>query len=113
MKTTLLLACLLSVALMGCASTPGVVVQPVGPSQPKAGPAAEGSLIVYSAFDSHASGPNDPDYRRFYTPYVLLASDGSVLREVSNRAGPTGESPSVVTLPSGQYLVKAAANGFP
>jgi hypothetical protein len=99
--------------LSGCASHgPGLVLDPVGPPPfASTGAGSTGVLIVYSAYEQGAEF-NSPYYRRQYTDYKILATDGELLQPVHNDSGTLIEAPKRVQLPVGTYRVVARANGY-
>lgn len=102
----------LGVALLlsGCASTPPLVLDRVGPS-PESGEAAstEGTLTVFSA-KSRMINLSDPD-TVLHTDYTILSSDGTVIRRVANQVSTVLDIPAAVPLPSGLYTIQANAEG--
>jgi len=107
---TLLVAAAL---LVGCASQPrGLVLDPIGPpdSQP-AGAGTNGTLVVFSAFATHADF-NDLPYLRHYTDYKITSPEGKLVETVHNASGSALEGPKRVQLPVGAYCVVARANGY-
>jgi len=101
-------------ALVGCASPKGsLVLDPIGPG-PDSGSTngAQGSLVVFSAFDPTADLNRSP-YRRRYTDYQVLSADGNhVVQAVQNNRETLLNSPPAVALPAGSYRVVARANGY-
>jgi len=111
----LLIAASLLVAaslLAGCVSqSHGLVLDPIGPPNPQlAGAGLNGTLMVFSAFDSLGDF-NDLPYRRHYTDYKIESANGTLLQTVHNDSGLL-ESPKRLQLPVGAYRVVARANGF-
>ena len=99
--------------LSGCVSRgPGLVLDPVGPPPlPAAVTGSSGSLRVFSAFEQGADF-NSPAYRRQYTDYKILSTDGNLLQTVPNDRRTLGDNPRRVDLPVGRYRVVARANGY-
>jgi hypothetical protein len=112
------------VCIVGCASAPRVAVQePVGPSQRIApGTATGGSLVVYSArrpasvnlnaeafLWNNDQGRNEFMYEPAHTDFIIYGSDGAVFQRVRNAGREDGENPTLVSLPTGAYLVEAEA----
>jgi hypothetical protein len=101
-------------ALVGCASPKGsLVLDPIGPG-PHSGSTngAQGSLVVFSAFDPTPDLNRSP-YRRRYTDYQVLSADGNhVVQVVQNNRETLLNSPPAVALPAGSYRVVARANGY-
>jgi len=103
---------LLAAALAGCASHPSAVVsEPVGPdlAPPRVNVNRgdkEGSLIVYSAVESvNAVNSDFPTH----AGYAIYDETGKLVRHVDNRSGAFNQSPATVSLPPGEYKVKAQA----
>ena len=98
--------------LSGCASLgPKLVLDPVGPPRlASAGAGSTGTLMVYSAFERGAEF-NGRYYRRQYTDYKILSTDGKPAQVVHNDTGTLLETPQRVQLPVGAYRVAARANG--
>jgi hypothetical protein len=96
----------------GCAfRESGLVLDPIGPpAGPPIGGGSTGSLRVFTAFDP-APDFNSLPYRRRYSSYTILASDGHVVQTVANR-NVQRESVETVVLPAGKYRVLARANGY-
>jgi hypothetical protein len=101
-------------AVVGCASPKKqLVLDPIGPG-PHSGATngAQGSLVVYSAFDPTADLNRSP-YRRRYTDYQVLSADGNrLIQAVQNNRETLLNSPPLVALPAGSYRVVARANGY-
>lgn len=103
---------LVAAAFAGCASKPSVVVdQPVGPDLAPPRIHADqdrkdGSLVVYSALE--AANPISSDYPT-HAGYAIYDENGKLVRHVVNRSGPFDQSPEAVSLPPGEYQVKARA----
>jgi hypothetical protein len=99
--------------LTGCVSqSHGLVLDPIGPPNPQlAGAGSKGSLVVFSAFDTH-SDFNDLPYLRHYTDYKIVSADGTLQQTVHNDSGLLVEGPKRLQLPVGAYRVVAHANGY-
>ena len=96
----------------GCVSDGhGLVLAPVGPPVYQPSGRANGSLIVYSAYDQVAH-PNSLPYRRIHSDYSILGMDNKPLQTVHNDNGTSAEGPKEVVLPAGRYRVVARANGY-
>ena len=67
--------------------------------------------MVFSAFRQGADF-SAPPYRREYTDYRILSSDGKLLQWVRNDGGALEAAPKPVALPTGTYRVVARANGY-
>jgi hypothetical protein len=94
----------------GCSSAP-VVLAPIGPN-----PAAlqsnggTGQLEVFSALSGRTEGSN-PTWER-HTDYYVCNPQGKRLEHVDNSNGKYSQSPRIIDLPPGQYLVEARAKGI-
>ena len=114
MKSIHAIGVLAAVALLaGCASRgSALVLAPIGPA-PSTSAAADstGTLEVFSAFEQGADF-NSQLYRRRYTDYRVLSSDGKPPQTVRNDDGTLTGAPKCVQLPAGTYRVVARANGY-
>jgi hypothetical protein len=109
MKMKLIILGAAALVLTGCAPTQ-VSVAPVGPNPGDVAAAAgNGQLEVFSAFSARLAG-NDPTWRQ-HSDYYILDSHGRRLEHVANAAGFYSTLPRSVSLPAGQYIVKARAKG--
>ncbi len=106
---------LLAVSLLsGCLSAPTsrLVTAPVGPigganrMNISSGP---GELIVFTQTEDINDG--GISYSR-HTPYSIENETGQTVKEVTNRAGSTDQTPTTVSIASGSYVVRARADGF-
>jgi hypothetical protein len=97
----------------GCAfHSSKMVLDPIGP--PPLAPAPTGStgaLVVFSAFEQGAEF-NSPRYRRQYSDYKLLSTDGRLVQTIRNDAGELIEGPKRVEVPVGTYHIIARANSY-
>jgi hypothetical protein len=111
MKTnvTIMLVALTSL-VAGCSTTP-VAVAPVGPNPVgiTTGP-GQGQLEVFSAVRGRVEGDNPTWYQ--HTGYYIYNRQGKRLKHVANTVGYYAQAPRVITLPAGQYLVKAQAKDY-
>jgi hypothetical protein len=65
---------------------------------------AHGYLKVYSATDEY----NDGDHAYYsHSSYAIYTTDGKLFKSVENHVSPTDESPDLVALPTGRYLMIA------
>jgi hypothetical protein len=106
---------LLSV-LLGCASAP-VVIAPVGPNPVGARiVSAEGRLLVYSGLEAESDNENQGGFDNpawyQHTDYNIYTRDGKLVRHVENSIGHYEQAPRLVSLPTGQYYVKARAADY-
>jgi hypothetical protein len=113
-KIPVILGTALTSLLLGCASTP-VALAPVGPNPSgRASMAATGQLEVFSALQTRHDGneydPN-PAWHQ-HTDYTVYDSAGKRVRHVFNTVGHYEETPNVITLPAGSYVVMARAQGL-
>jgi hypothetical protein len=63
----------------------------------------EGFLIVYSATDQS----NDGGVPYYAHSYAIYTTDGKLFKMVQNHVSSNDESPEIVTLPIGSYVVEA------
>ncbi len=102
-------------AFAGCAAPQSTVVvkDAVGPdlAPPRklVAPAGEGQLVVYSALE--VVNPVSSDFPT-HAAYAIYRSDGKLLERVDNRSGSFYQSPATVTLPQGEYTVKAPVANY-
>ena len=112
MKSSLCLIAVLGLSA-GCVTyDQHLVLEPVGPSAelaPAAG--ANGSLIVYSAFDGHLTAASDGDHQR-HSDYRLIVAGEDRPRIIHNDSGTVWEGPVPIELPAGNYRVSASANVY-
>lgn len=112
MKTiNLFLGAAITAMAAGCSTTLPVLDR-VGPPPPKIGSAAgEGSLVVYTATETHPDGDST-----FYYPhsgYAIYTPDGKRFKWVENHVSLNDESPTLTTLPAGNYDVHAQSDFGP
>jgi hypothetical protein len=96
--------------LASCASQP-IALAPVGP-RPAAGDrflpsSGTGQLVVFTETDETEYGEDVPFFP--HRDYQLYTADGRRLKRVWNSQSPEDQSPAVVTLQAGNYVVKADA----
>jgi hypothetical protein len=94
--------------LTGCASPP-IALAPVGPGPFVSGArvASKGDLEVYTETQEY----DEDDLAYFpHTDYEIYTSNGKHLRHVWNHQNHEDESPAIVTLPPGEYEVRAWAD---
>jgi len=96
--------------LAACASQP-VALAPVGPRPvawqrllPSQG---EGRLQVFTATEEYGGSKDVPFFP--HRDYQLYASDGQHLRRVWNSLSHEDETPAIVDLPAGKYVIRADA----
>jgi hypothetical protein len=114
MKLIIPASLLVTAALVaGCVSPQrGLVLDPIGPpDSPLTAAGSNGTLVVFSAFDSQADF-NDLPYLRHYTDYKITDSGGNLLQTVHNDDHNWLEGPKRVQLPVGAYSAVARANGY-
>jgi hypothetical protein len=101
---------LLIAALAGCATqTPEIVDQPVGPDLAPSRISlknGQGQLVVYSALE--VANPAGSDFPT-HAGYEIDDANGKMVRRVDNRTGSFYQTPESVSLPPGEYKVKAPA----
>lgn len=112
MKATYLSLGLLAL-LASCASSP-ITLAPVGPAPTgvvSAVPAAgQGELEVFTETEEYDYSKDVPYFP--HRDYQLYAPNGKRLKRVWNHQNSQDEIPAVVTLPAGQYVVKADAEFY-
>jgi hypothetical protein len=98
------------VLVAGCATNqPLILHDAVGPlAPPVTSNSSEGRLIVYSA--TRVTTADQSEYP-IHTPYTIYGSGDKVVRRVANTAGLYSQTPAAVSLPQGEYHVKALAAG--
>lgn len=103
----------LAALVVGCAvSQSPLVLDPVGPApSPPVALIPQGTLIVYSAFDSGAPGTRDFRDVKIHTDYKIYAASGKLVRVVRNHPNFGESEPAHVALPVGGYRVVAESNG--
>jgi len=95
----------------GCASPHHeIVLEPVGPASNQLSKSSQGTLAVFSAWDS-APRFNDALQRNHHTDYQLFAANGALLRKVHNDDD-VALGPKYIALEPGNYRVVARANGY-
>jgi hypothetical protein len=96
--------------LTGCA-TNRVVLNSVGPgpTRPEAF-APKGYLQVFSDTETHVIGDGPPYYP--HTGYSIHDESGKLVQFVPNHIGDMDESPSIVTIPAGNYNVVARSSAY-
>lgn len=67
-----------------------------------------GDLVVYS--ETYAATPEQSEYPA-HTNYTIATSDDKVIAHVTNATGTFNSRPARVSLPAGQYHVRAQYNG--
>ncbi len=96
--------------MVSCALQP-VVLSPVGPSPYGIGASSskQGDLVVYTETEEYYEDqmPYFP-----HSDYMIYTKEGKLLRRVWNHQNHEDESPTIVTLPPGEYLVKAWAEFY-
>ena len=104
------LICGAALLMAGCHST--LVLQtPVGPEpfeRQTTGPT--GRLLVFSAKEARGDG-DDPIYYQ-HSDYSIYGSQGKRIKRVGNTKGHFDETPRLVDLPPGTYVVKARAECY-
>ena len=103
---------LAALPLAGCASNGhDLVLATVGPTPFQVTADADGSLVVFSAYDQSAH-LNSLPYRRVHSDYTILTADSKLLQTVHNDNGTSVEGPKEVQIPAKRYQVVARANGY-
>jgi len=116
MKTyPFILAGIMGVWLSGCATPARVVTTPVGPNPTqRSASTPDGRLEVYSALQWRNEGSEftmNPGWYQ-HTDYVILDQNGKRLRHVGNSIGEYSETPADISLPPGEYTVRARAQDY-
>lgn len=111
MKTSILLILGAAMAsLLVHRAAAAEILRPVGPNPSEwQNPAATGQLEVFSALKWRSEGDNPP--WRQHTDYYLYNQAGREVKHVNNTVGYYAQAPSVISLPAGNYTVKARAKG--
>jgi hypothetical protein len=93
--------------LTSCASQP-IALAPVGPRPGEivVSPAAAGRLQVFSETEEY---DEDDQYYFPHSDYTIYTVDGKRVKHVWNHETREDETPLVVTLPAGRYVVRAEA----
>lgn len=92
------------VSLAACTAGPPLVLhEPVGPEPPLAGHGT-GKLVVYSA--TYAPVVEQSEYP-VHTDYTIATLDDQLIERVSNATGSFSSYPAKVSLPAGEYHVRA------
>jgi hypothetical protein len=95
---------LVVVTLLGCASSPPLVIgHPIGPVYTDTAPSDSGTLVVYSMREARNGEQDD----LIYSEYRILDLDGGLIRQVENRDRLSHREPATVELPEGRYTVHA------
>ena len=105
----------LGLLLAGCTTFHnGMVLEGVGPGPASTvnATAADGTLMVFSAYDVNADFNSRDAHRPVYSDYRILTADGKLQQRVHNDSGTMLQRPMGVELPPGQYRIVAAANGY-
>lgn len=115
MNNNLILSTVAAGLLMsGCATgKSSMVLDAVGPvpARCEAVNTTDGTLVVYSAYETNADSTMlDPD-RPEYSDYDILTAGGKLLRRVHNNSGTVLQDAVPVRLPAGHYRVVARTNG--
>jgi hypothetical protein len=119
LQTTIMLMAAGVISLLaGCVSPPetSVMLDRVGPG-PEAASCAppQGGLEVFSRLARRTDDQNqDSTYPVWYqhSDYYICDLQGKILRRVHNVVGHFEETPKLVNLPAGEYLVLAQAKGY-
>ena len=96
--------------LAGCASKP-ITLSPVGPAPvSRAAIVPKGYLQVFSDTETRVDGDGPPYYP--HTGYFVHAESGKAVEFVANHIGDTDETPTIVTVPVGNYKIVAESSGY-
>ena len=94
----------IAVALLGTTRGNETEKTALAEGQATAGELSQGSLVVYSATDAFEDG-DVPYYA--HSSYAIYATNGKLFKNVENHISRSDESPEVVTLPVGSYVIEA------
>lgn len=94
-------------SLSACATAPVVLQNAVGP-QPARGSGVNGRLVVYTA--TYAPVVEESEYP-VHTDYTVATLDDRPIQRVGNGTGPFESNPAKVSLPAGEYHVRAQYEG--
>lgn len=104
----LLVALAALISLAACSAGPPLVLhESVGPEPTLTG-SGTGKLVVYSA--TYTPVVEQGEYP-IHTDYTIATVDGHLLERVSNRTGSFASYPAKVSLPTGEYHVRAQYDG--
>jgi hypothetical protein len=76
-------------------------------------PSSNGDLVVFSAFETGDAISSAYEYVQPHTPYDIYATDGKLFKAVENHVGLDDQSPTLVTIPAGNYDVHAESDFGP
>lgn len=112
-----LIAIMAGAFLSGCATdNKRLVLDAVGPDptlpQIAGTVATNGCLVVYSAYRRNADFNTRDSYRPESSDYKIFSNTGAFWQRIHNNSGNSLQSVVPVTLPAGEYKVKARANGY-
>jgi hypothetical protein len=95
---------------VGCVAAP-VALAPVGPNPfGRVNGTANGQMEVFSALQARYDG-NDPSWYQ-HMDYNVYDLNGKRVRHVFNTVGHYEEAPRAITLPPGEYIVRALAKNY-
>ncbi len=111
--TTAMFSFPVAIMLAGCASSQhALLLDPVGPAPTQQiSVIPQGTLIVYSAYDSGEAGTTDFRDIKRHTDYKIYTGDGKLLEVVHNHLSYGTSDPTSVALPPATYRVVADSNG--
>jgi hypothetical protein len=95
-------------SLSACVTPPIVLEHEVGPQPARANGATDGHLVVYSA--TYAPTVEQSEYP-VHTNYTIATLDDRPIRQVRNATGSFESNPAKVSLPAGEYHVRAQYTG--
>jgi hypothetical protein len=96
--------------MVGCASQP-VTLSPVGPAPHSAAASlSRGYLQVYSDTETHVIG--DGPYYYPHSGYSVYDKYGVRVKYVPNHIGDMDESPTLISIPAGNYNVVAESSAY-
>jgi hypothetical protein len=95
-------------SLSACVTPPVVLTHEVGPQPAFNSAASNGHLVVYSA--TYAPVLEQSEYP-VHTDYTVATLDDRPIQHVGNGTGPFDSYPAKVSLPAGEYHVRAQYEG--
>jgi hypothetical protein len=109
-RNILLISGIFITLLAGCASKP-VALAPIGPRPgDRIAYVSTGHLRVFSDTKTREIGENSFYYT--HTGYTIRDPSGKIVQYVRNHVGSMDETPTLVTIPSGSYLVVAESSRY-
>jgi hypothetical protein len=105
---TVILGVVFTAILAGCASTPTTLPR-VGPEAANGSSSiGEGRIVVKTATEEHPYG--DETYYYTHTGYRIYTEDGKLWNYIPNSSTTTEQSPTLVSIPAGDYEIHALSD---